>query len=176
MSLSASLLRPSWLPSTPLLLLICLSLSLFLVPYQSTSSIAPARASLPLSLFPNQGREDRSVRFQAHGMGGTLFFTPQEVLLSLPITSVADDSDVFTYAVRLRFDGANPAPALTGLEPLRGSASYFIGSNPDGWRTDLQPTRAYRIRHSTLGLTCATMEWTVSLKLPTTLQSGRIQV
>ncbi len=44
----------------------------------------PDFGKLPLSFVPNAGQTDPAVRFQAQGMGGTLFFTPGEVVLSLP--------------------------------------------------------------------------------------------
>jgi hypothetical protein len=34
---------------------------------------------------PNAGQTDPAARFQAHGMGGTLFFAPDELVLSLPV-------------------------------------------------------------------------------------------
>ena len=40
--------------------------------------------SVPLTFVPNAGQTDPAVRFQAHSLGGTLFFTPSEVILALP--------------------------------------------------------------------------------------------
>ena len=45
---------------------------------------APDFGKLPLSFVPNAGQTDPAVRFQAQGMGGTLFFTPGEIVLLLP--------------------------------------------------------------------------------------------
>jgi hypothetical protein len=40
---------------------------------------------LPLPFVPNVGQSDPAVSFQAHSSGGTLFFTPEEVVLSIGI-------------------------------------------------------------------------------------------
>src|SRR5215211_4920914 len=44
----------------------------------------PPLGTLPLAFEPNQGQTDRAVRYLAHGLGGTLYFTPGEVVLVLP--------------------------------------------------------------------------------------------
>src|SRR5690348_8911767 len=44
---------------------------------------APHLGLLPLAFEPNAGQTDSSVRFAVHTTGGTLFFTPSEVVLSL---------------------------------------------------------------------------------------------
>lgn len=98
-------------------------------------------SQLPLSFVPNAGQLDPSVHFQAHGLlGSDLFFAPQEVILALP-GNVADSSSSHIsqppVALRLRFEGANPTPELVGGERLPGIVNYFLGNNPDQWRTNL---------------------------------------
>lgn len=159
---------------------------------------APNLDRLPLSFVPNAGQFDPRVRFQAHGLGGELFFTPSEVVLSLPVlpsqvdtsprgaapfTSASIDwpksftgwsavghrqlaptntsascqlpvtgSNAYrprcTSAVRLRFEGANPAVQLSGGTQLPGRASYFRGDSPAHWHTNV-PTYA-GIRYAAL--------------------------
>ncbi len=101
----------------------------------SNASIQLDLSQLPLAFVPNAGQADPTVRFQAHDMGGTIFFTPEEVVLRLP--SAGDGPGV----VRMRFEGANPAPAITGGERLPGTVNYFRGDDPAQWRTGL-PTYA----------------------------------
>ena len=125
---------------------------------------------LPLSFVPNAGQTDPAVRFQVRGLGGTLFFTPGEVVLSLPASAQVPRShaplDMPTDALdpqvdaspghhrdvpptlstppavlRLRFEGANPAPEVIGADRLPGIVNYFIGNDPAKWRTNL-PTYA----------------------------------
>jgi hypothetical protein len=134
------------------------------------AATAPAFGKLPLSFVPNAGQTDPAVRFQVHSPVGTLSFTSDEVVLSLPTPVQATDRsaqravpggvpdpnageppgqrrDTPTVppapptVLRLRFEGANPAPELTGAERLPGIVNYFIGNDPAKWRTNL-PTYA----------------------------------
>jgi hypothetical protein len=158
------------LPARPLLLvlaLLCLLATLpaqrlSLVPTLTTPSVpeAPQGASqlaqLPLAFVPNVGQSDSSVHFQARALGGSLFFTPGAVVLSLPasnrqpLTVGRFQSDRHVQpplmtdppaVVQLHFDGANPSPNLAGTDRLPGIVNYFIGNDPARWRTNL-PTYA----------------------------------
>ncbi len=138
------------------------------------AGLTPPRAAdfgkLPLSFIPNMGQADSAMRFQARGVGGALFFTPNEVVLAVapppsenagaPSSSGSNNGSRTPTAtptptppgggqnatdgpriVRIRFDGADAAPAVTGLDRLSGTANSFVGNNPAAWRADL-PTYA----------------------------------
>jgi uncharacterized repeat protein (TIGR01451 family) len=110
---------------------------------------APIFGKLPLSFISNAGQTDPAVRFQAHGMGSTIFFTPSEVVLTLP--SAASDYGPQTATegrnsgirggrssvIRVRFEGPNPAPEIIGKGRLPGVVNYFIGNDPARWHTNL---------------------------------------
>jgi len=124
-------------------------------------------AQLPLSFIANAGQTDPAVRFQVRSMGGTFFFTPTEVVLSLPAPSshvtegaspdlqhahnlkseirnlkpVLSPVEASEITIRLRFAGANPNPTVEGLEPLPGTANFLLGDDPTQWRTNV-PTYA----------------------------------
>ena len=128
-------------------------------PFQSASEpTLPAKAvhfsQSSLAFVPNQGQTDPAVRFEARGLGGQLFFTPQEVILSLPVQETTGRPQRFSkplrsysYAtLRLRFDGADPSPEISGGEPLPGRVSYFRGNDPAQWQTNL-PTYTSVIYH-----------------------------
>jgi hypothetical protein len=92
---------------------------------------------LPLAFVENRGQTNPRVRYLVHGAGGTLFFTPDEAVLTLP-----DPADtITTTVVRLRYEGTNPNPTLSARNRLPGVVNYFRGSNPAQWRTDV-PTYA----------------------------------
>ena len=105
--------------------------------------------SVPLTFVPNAGQTDPAVRFQAHTLGGTLFFTPSEVVLALPRTAPAtrppaggrdlsvgiprdgsDERGVPVRFLRLRFPGASARPEIVGAERLPGTFNSFRGSDP----------------------------------------------
>ena len=100
---------------------------------QSAGGAAAVRAEfskLPLSFIPNQGQADPAVLYQAKAEGHTIFFTNNDVVL------VADNDGapaVFSTTVA----GANPAATVVGVDPLPGTASFFIGNDPANWQSGL---------------------------------------
>lgn len=112
---------------------------------------------LPLNFEQNEGQVDANVQFLARGQGYNLFLMASEAVLSLRqplslveqgsanpemLSSVAETKQAVEQTViRMRLVGANPAPAVSALEQLPGKVNYFIGNNPDRWRTEI-PTFA----------------------------------
>jgi len=104
---------------------------------------------LPLSFEANQGQTDRQVKFLSRGRGYTLFLTSNEAVLALrqheqrPEDGIAPDLDPKskTAVLRMKLAGANPAPAVEGVDELQGKSSYFIGNDPTKWRSSI-PTYA----------------------------------
>ena len=47
------------------------------------------------------------------------------------------DSTVQGAVIRMQLVGANPKPHVTGLDELPGKSNYFIGSDPEKWRTNV---------------------------------------
>ncbi len=92
----------------------------------------------PISFEPNQGQTDGRVKFMARGSGYNLFLTPSNAVFSFPNASVDDElkpkeSDVVTMNVV----GANPAAQISGKDELPGRSSYFLGSDPKKWHTNI---------------------------------------
>jgi len=127
-------------------------------PAAPAPGIAQEFGRLPLAFVPNTGQADAAVRFQVQGMGGTIFFADEAVVLTLPREVSAAQAgnwqpgeaerppDTETTAreaavVRLRFDGASQHPAIDGGERLPGTVSYFIGNDPARWRAGLPTYR-----------------------------------
>ena len=121
--------------------------------------LAEAYGILPLSFEANRGQADRKVNFLARGRTYTLFLTPNEAVLSFRDVARAargarnlrqtptqvtgrssqDHADAAhdhaPVVVRMKLAGANPAPEASALDPLPGTANYFIGNDPKNWRT-----------------------------------------
>jgi hypothetical protein len=114
-------------------------------------------SQLPLSFEPNQGQTRREVRFQARGRGYKLLLMSNEVVLALeesevesrkpgglglnneeapnsrPLSSPGTGKAVLEMGVV----GASPTAEVSGLEELPGRSNYFIGNDPQNWRTSI---------------------------------------
>jgi len=99
--------------------------------------------SLPLFFEPNLGQTDPQVKFLARGSGYGLFLTADEAVLELrpsapsPFGSgqVKNSRQPSASAViRMRLEGANSSPRVSGASPLPGKSNYFIGNDPSKWR------------------------------------------
>jgi hypothetical protein len=93
----------------------------------------------PISFEPNLGQTDKRVKFMARGSGYDIFLTQSDALLSFAQTISSNDllpheRDVIT----LKIVGANPSPNITGRDELPGTSSYFVGSDPSHWHTEIR--------------------------------------
>ena len=115
-----------------------------------------AYGNLPLSFEANQGQADPQIKFLSRGGGYGLFLSETEATFylsqpsggralddSLDSREAVSDQTSPTPAsvVRMKFLGSNPTPRLKGRDELDGRSNYFIGNDPEGWRTDI-PTYA----------------------------------
>ena len=114
-------------------------------------------AALPMAFEANQGQTDGRVKFLAHAPGHTLLLTRQEAVLSLPGSSKLKTSPRgklpfpqsaagglnkpeprrTAHNVRLKFVSASAPSAVNGRGPLPGKTNYFIGNDPNQWRTNV---------------------------------------
>ena len=115
--------------------------------------VVEAYGKLPLSFEANEGQTDSQVDFLSRGSGYTLFLTPAEAVLALrkpgassrpgvrhtrPGNAEAERASADPPAVvRMKLVGANPSPRMSGLDELPGKSNYFIGNDPDKWRTNV---------------------------------------
>ena len=118
---------------------------------------AAARSALPLNFEFNQGQTHQRVKFLARSEGYVLFLTATETVMALenPAThrkgkvnhDARDRSNDFDAiekrgrpprsVIRLKLEGANPAPLIEGLEPSTTTSNYFTGTDPTAWRTNV---------------------------------------
>ena len=130
------------------------------MPMVAKSSLSATMMKAPLSFEANHGQTDSSVKFIARGKGHALFLTPTESVLVLQQPQAVQDTDqlarhaahrsepatIKQSVVRMKLEGANPTPAVEGMELLPGVANYFHGNNPRNWHTQI-PTYA-RVRYT----------------------------
>lgn len=100
--------------------------------------VTQAYGDLPLSFEVNRGQTDPQVKFLAHGNGYTLFLTNGEAVLGLSTQTSKSHAGAHKAYLRMKLLGANPTPAVSGIEELPGKSNYFIGNDPKKWRTDVR--------------------------------------
>src|SRR6266545_4774477 len=108
-----------------------------------------AFSRLPITFIPNAGQTDPSVRMQARGLHGNLFFGAGELTLALrpptrdktptkPANPLRQRPKAIPLAVlQQRWIGAKPTAEVTGTLKLPGRANFLIGNDPNKWRSNL---------------------------------------
>ena len=83
---------------------------------------AEALARLPLAFEANRGQTDSRVRFLSRGRGYTMFLMPGGAVLSLN-----------GAMLEMTVVGGSARSAITGVDRLPGTSSYFMGKDPASW-------------------------------------------
>jgi len=124
-----------------------------------TATLPPtAQPDAGLRFEANRGQTDDRVDFIVRGAGGPIFLTSREAVFRLTATAqpgterapVPRPSPVpgactcatahaprDSAVVRLQLQGSNANARATGLGPVSGRTSYFLGSDPSNWRTNV---------------------------------------
>ncbi|MBF0457876.1 MAG: SBBP repeat-containing protein [Nitrospirae bacterium] len=103
----------------------------------NNAAIAASYGKLPIAFEANDGQTDPNVKYFARGQGYTLFLTPQEFVLSMA-TPKRSKGVLTMSSIRIRFINPNPdAETITGIDNLPGKSNYFIGTDPQKWRTNV---------------------------------------
>jgi hypothetical protein len=110
------------------------------------SRVLQSYGKLPLSFEVNQGQTDPRVKFLSRGPDYTLFLTGDEAVLSLHPGEANQESQTLSLgpeprntitSLRMQVLGANPKASVSGVDELPGKSNYFIGNNPQEWRTNI---------------------------------------
>ncbi|MBM4053233.1 MAG: hypothetical protein FJ264_00885 [Planctomycetes bacterium] len=124
---------------------------------KDTSIIRESYSKLPLYFIKNEGQMGEEVKFYETGSGHVMYFTEEGVYLSLiggrqdtgnkmpeargenQDAGVSDsafhNSDIVT--IRLIPIGANKHPEIVAEGLQEGTINYFIGNEPENWRTNI---------------------------------------
>ncbi|HET9494024.1 MAG TPA: SBBP repeat-containing protein, partial [Chloroflexia bacterium] len=140
---------------------------------QGEEAVEAAFGKLPLSFEPNAGQADPAVRFTARAAGGTMYFTPSEVVLALggggdgersssrgpglaapePGGGVEPAQQSQPSVLKVRFEAASSGAQVAGGEELPGKVNYFIGSDPSKWSAGLPTYSSIDYRELYQGVT-----------------------
>ena len=107
-------------------------------------------ASMPTYFEQNRGQTDGSVKYLSRSGRYSMFLTDDATIISMvggtihkgPTIAQSNlapnpgEDKLVESAVRIRMVGANPHPAVTGLEPLPGRVNYLIGEEKN-WHRDI---------------------------------------
>ncbi|MGA2459125.1 MAG: SBBP repeat-containing protein [Terriglobales bacterium] len=108
-------------------------------------ALASTPLSLPLFFEQNQGQTAPQVKFLTRGAGYGLFLTADEAVLELQTSAIntehsalsSQPSSSSSSVIRMRLEGANSSPRVSGASLLPGKSNYFIGNDPSKWRHDI---------------------------------------
>jgi len=89
--------------------------------------------SLPLAFVVNRGQWDAPARFVAQR--GDLAVRVEEAAIVLQLRGRDEAGETRALAVRLAFEGARTGAAICGSEPQAARRSYFLGNDPERWRS-----------------------------------------
>jgi hypothetical protein len=107
--------------------------------------IANRIGNLPLTFEPNQGQTGSQAQFITRGKGYSAFMTTSGIVLSLraagnsrTIGGSAEIGGLKQKAtLSLNFVGAAQNPTILGEDRLAGHLNYFMGNDPQQWRTNI---------------------------------------
>jgi len=124
-----------------------------------TAKAAETYGKLPLSFIKNNGQTDRKVGFYERGARHAVFFTRDGIYLNLMSSRKTEfekkqniqakderrNADKFpaenktaeTDVIRLIPLNANPSPQITAEALQTGRVSYFLGNDPEKWKTNI---------------------------------------
>ncbi len=97
----------------------------------SMASAKTLLSGLPLVFEANRGQTDPQVRYLARGDGYGLYLSGKEAVLTL------QSSATHSSVVRMRMARAAENPEISGVQPLRARANYFVGNDPAKWQRDI---------------------------------------
>jgi photosystem II stability/assembly factor-like uncharacterized protein len=101
--------------------------------------------SLPVSFEANRGQTDSQVKFLFRGSSYNLYLTAKEAVMEFraPTNHSANaerhstNVNLPSSAVRMKLVGANACPRIVAMDELPGKSNYFIGNDPNKWRTNV---------------------------------------
>jgi hypothetical protein len=128
-------------------------------------SLDASFGNITLAFTVNRGQSPSSIRFTAQGGGcgmafspaGTTFLLSRETAASVAKRAAKksvmfeddptrDQPEYESFALELAFVGANENPEIQGEDRLPWNNNYFIGNDPDRWRTDVPNYKKIRFR------------------------------
>jgi len=117
---------------------------------RSKGVLAKKLSQLPLTFERNEGQVSSPAKFIVRGKNYELFLEPTEAVFS--VNSATHTERPFhrsgaSSSVRMQFAGANKNAVITGFEKSGAITNYFIGNNPEKWRTGIPSFRNVKVQN-----------------------------
>ena len=122
-------------------------------------SVVPDFGKVPLYFIPNQGQVDERALYYAKASRYTLWLTKGGLIFdSIKRKDRDSDPEVMSSrqeknggeverdVSRLEFLNSNQGAEVVPVEMTEHRANYFIGNNPEGWKTDIETSKAVLYR------------------------------
>jgi len=107
--------------------------------------------SMPLTFTENQGQWDSKVLYRSDAGNATVWFTkegvtyqftrripPEPIPYAPRFAEQGGAGDAFeTMTLKADFVNGNPTPAVSGKDLMEYKCNYFLGNDPQKWRTDV---------------------------------------
>jgi hypothetical protein len=94
-------------------------------------------SALPLSFEANVGQADPSIKYVARENRYSLSIASTEASLHLPLDLNPLNGISNSVQLTCKLVGANCGVQPRGVDELPGKANYFIGNDPNNWRSDI---------------------------------------
>ena len=118
--------------------------------------------SLPIYFIQNKGQTNSKVKYIVNGLGNSMFFTEDGVYLvlnqinenreqdsklkTLITKSDTNDQKIVTEVLRLIPVNANKNSEIIAEDILESKVNYFIGNNPEKWKTNIPTFKKVRYK------------------------------
>jgi len=113
--------------------------TLFLTGNEAVLALRSRQSSVAGGQLQSSKLENRNSKLENRGQP-FLFPTPGSLLAGLPSPAPTPQSSA-PAVLRMKLAGANSSTRVVGLDQRPGKSNYFVGNDPQKWRTDV-PTYA----------------------------------
>ena len=101
---------------------------------KTRTRVLEAFGRAPLHFEPNRGQAAEPVKFLARTPGYQLYLTSAEAVLALRGRGMDQPA---TVRMQLVGEKVNPQPTVEALEALSAHSNYYLGNDPQRWRTEV---------------------------------------
>jgi hypothetical protein len=99
---------------------------------------------MPLQFEENNGQAPAPIRFLSTHGAYEVAVTPRQLVVNLK--GHGANGKRTDGLISMRLLGANPQPAVTGEQELRGKVNYFLGNDPKKWHTGVSTFSRVRLK------------------------------